>query len=718
MIDLGPFGGRSADVRCLAVGTVRYAGEPVAAVVADTRGDAEAALELIDVEYEPLTAVYTPAEALAADAPLLYEDWGENVLARGHCGADDVTAALDAAPHVLHEEIRIQRYTSAPIETRGYIADWNDHDETLTFYGTCQKPHPLRWVLSQTLDVPERHIRIVVPDLGGAFGLKIHNHPEEVLVCVLSRLLGRPVKWIEDRRECFLVSGREQAHSFSIGYDDDGTILAFRDRIVADVGAVGAASGWAMAHVASVTFPTGYRVRDCEVSYEAVVTNKPYWSACRGFGKEATNLVMERALDIVARRLGLDPAEVRRRNFVGSDDFPFRTSAGLNIDSGDYHAALEKLLARVDYAAFRKEQLEAREQGRYLGIGLAFELTPEAAALTGTLSSGYDSTTVRMDPSGTVTILTGVTSLGGGNDTGIAQVVADELGVRLEAVSVVQGDTARCPYGLGTSTGRALVVGGGAAALAARELRGKLAQAAAVMLDVELDAVVVVDGTASAEGRSVAIADVAYAIYTLSHPGVAEPPLEVTCAYRPDNVQLTRDESGRTQPYPTYSNAVHAAVVEVDIETGKVDIRRYVVVHDCGTMINPDLVEGQMQGAVAMGIGGALFEELRYDEEGRLLTDRFKNYLLPRAGDVPPIEVEHQVTPSPFTVLGHKGAGEAGVGGGVAAVANAVEDALAPLGVTVRIFPLAPPNVLAAIEQAGSRLARGNERAPDSGASE
>jgi carbon-monoxide dehydrogenase large subunit len=702
MIDLAPFGGRTADVRCLAVGKVVYAGEPLAAVVAERRADAEAALDLIAVDYEPLPAVRSVEEALAPDAPLLYEHWPENVLVRGLCGGGDLEAALAAAPHVLEDEIRIHRYTSAPIETRGYLADWSRRDGTLTFYATTQKPHPLRWVLSQALDIPETRIRIVVPDLGGAFGLKIHSHPEETLVCLLSRQLGRPVKWIEDRSECLLVSGREQTHAFAIGFDDDGRILAFRNHITADVGALGVASGWAMVHVAAVTFPSGYRVGVSEVSYDAVVTNKPYWSACRGFGKEATNLVMERAVDMVARTLELDPAEVRTRNFIGGDEFPFRTSSGLNIDSGDYHSALDRALSLIDYRSVRTEQMLRRAEGRYLGIGLAFELTPEAAALTGTLSSGYDSTTIRVDPSGTVTVLTGVTSLGGGNDTGIAQVVADELGVSLDAVTVVQGDTSLCPYGLGTSTGRALVVGGGAAALAARELREKLTRVAAAMLGVEPAEVRLGAGAASAGERSLPLASVAYAVYTLAYPDLAEPPLESTRAYRPDNVELTRDDKGRTQPYPTYSNAVHAAIVEVDVETGKVDVRRYVVVHDCGTMINPDLVEGQMHGAVAMGLGGVLFEELRYDEGGRLLTDRLKTYLLPRAGDLPPIEVDHQETPSPFTVLGNKGAGEAGVGGAAAAVANAVDDALVPLGVTVRTFPLSPPNLLTAIEHARS----------------
>jgi len=700
MIDLAPFGGRTADVRCLAVGKVVYAGEPVAAVVAESRADAEGARDLIAVDYEPLSPVRSVEEALAPDAGLLYEHWPENVLIRGRCGGGDIEAAFAAAPHIVEDEIGIHRYTSAPIETRGYLADWSRRDGTLTFYATSQKPHPLRWVLSQTLAIPETQIRIVVPDLGGAFGLKIHSHPEETLVCLLSRQLDRPVKWIEDRAECLLVSGREQTHAFAIGFDSDGRILAFRNHITADIGALGVASGWAMVHVAAVTFPSGYRVRDSEVSYDAVVTNKPYWSACRGFGKEATNLVMERAVDMIARTLALDPAEVRRRNFVGRDEFPFRTSSGLNIDSGDYRAALDKVLAQIDYRSARAEQSRLRTGGRYLGIGLAFELTPEAAALTGTLSSGYDSTTVRIDPSGTVTVLTGVTSLGGGNDTGIAQVVADELGVSLDTVTVVQGDTSLCPYGLGTSTGRALVVGGGAAVLAARDLREKLARVAAAMLAATPADVRLVDGTATAGRRSIPLASVAYSVYTLAFPDLAEPPLESTRSYRPDNLELTPDEQGRTQPYPTYSNAMHAAVVEVDVETGKIDVLRYIVVHDCGTMINPDLVEGQMHGAVAMGIGGVLLEELRYDEDGRLLTDRLKTYLLPRAGDLPPIEVDHQETPSPFTVLGNKGAGEAGVGGAQAAVANAVDDALTPFGVTVRTFPLSPPNVLAAIEHA------------------
>jgi carbon-monoxide dehydrogenase large subunit len=700
MIDAAQFGGRAADVRCLAVDKVVYAGEPIAAVAAETRADAEAAVALIDVEYERLPAVRSAAEALAPEAPLVYESWGDNVLIRGGFSEGDVEGAFAAADHVLEQVVQIQRYTSAPLETRGYIADWSERDDFLTLYGTCQKPHPLRWTLSQALDLPESKIRVVVPELGGAFGLKIHSHPEEKLVCLLSRCLGRPVRWVEDRRECFLVSGRGQEHSFAVAFDDNGAIRAFRDEITADVGALGVASGWAMVHVAAITFPSGYRIPSCEVGYTAVVTNKPYWSACRGFGKEATNLVMERAVDLVARRLGRDPAEIRRRNLIGRGEFPFRTASGLNIDSGDYAAALDQALELVDYPAARAEQVRRREEGRYLGVGLAFELTPEAAALTGTLSAGYDSTTVRMDPSGTVTVLTGVTSLGGGNDTGIAQLVADELGVPLEGVTVVQGDTTLCPYGLGTSTGRALVVGGGAAVLAARDVRLKLARVAAALLGDDAGEVVFAEGAVSVGPRAIRLADVAYAVYTLAYPDLAEPPLESTRSYRPENVRLRPDRDGRTQPYPTYSSAVHAAMVEVDVETGRVEIRRYVVVHDCGTMINPDLVEGQMQGAVAMGVGGALFEELRYDGDGHLLTDRFKSYLTPRARDLPPLEVHHRETPSPFTLLGNKGAGEAGVGGAIGALANAVEDALAPLGATIRTLPLSPPNVLAAIDAA------------------
>jgi len=617
----------------------------------------------------------------------------------------DVDRALRTAAHTFRYEMRIGRSTSAPIETRGYIADWNVDDDTLTVYGACQNPHPMRWVLAQALRILESRVRVVAPNVGGAFGLKMHGHPEEVLLCVLSRLAGAPVKWIEDRRDCFLAGAREQTHRVEVAVHGDGRVAAFRDRFVANVGAMSATPGWGMALVTALTLPTGYRVPHCEIEYTVAVTNKAPWHPTRGYGKEAANLVMERVMDLAARTLGLDPAEVRRRNFIARDLFPYATPTGLNIDSGDYEGVLDKALALIDYPRARREQAALRVAGRLRGVGIAFELTPEAAALPGTLSGGFDASTVRMDPSGNVTVLTGVTSPGGGNETGIAQVVADELGVSVETVSVVQGDTASCPYGFGNSTGRSLVVGGSSAALAARDVKAKLAQVASGALGCDPGELVFAHGRAAVRddrARSVTMREIAQTVYRrpYSAADMIEPLLEATRVYKPGNIRHTPDDRGRIQPYPTYSNAVHVAVVDVDGDTGQVTVRDYAVAHDCGVMINPTLVEAQMHGAVAMGIGAALFEASAYDRAGRLVSDRFKTYLLPRAGDLPALKVAHHVTPSPFTLLGNKGAGEAGVGGALAAVTNAVDDALAPLGVAVDRVPLRPPVVLALLDRA------------------
>jgi carbon-monoxide dehydrogenase large subunit len=536
----------------------------------------------------------------------------------------------------------------------------------------------------------------------------MHGHPEEPLTCVFAKLVGRPVKWIEDRRETLLVGGREHAHRFKVGYMDDGTITALRDHFTANVGALGAAPGWGMAFLTALSFPTGYKIPNTDVVVTVATTNKAPWNASRGYGKEGTNLVMERVIDMVASDLELDPADVRRRNLIGKDEFPFRTNSGLNIDSGDYHALIDKALELIGYDEFRERQEALRREGRHVGIGLAFELTPEAADIPGTLVGGFDTSTVKMDPSGKVTLLTGVTTPGSGNDTGIAQIVADELGVLLSDVTVIQGDTDICPYGFGNYSGRSMVVGGNSALLAAREIREKLKKVAAVLLEGDDSDVELTRGTASLRSDSakeIPIASVAYAVYSLAFAvahGV-EPTLEATRVYKPDNISHLPDEKGRIQPYPTYSNAVHAAIVDVDIETGKVLVERIGVAHDCGVMINPMFVEGQMEGAVGFGVGAALSEEQRYDDEGNFLSNRLKTYLMPRALDLPSVDMVHQVTPSPYTLLGVKGAGEAGVGGAQAAIANAVHDALAPLGVTVRRMPLSPPTLLAAIEERADR---------------
>ena len=693
-------GGGTAEVRCLAVDEALYEGHAVAAVAADSHVDAQRALSLIGVEYEVLPAVLDAASALAPGCPTAYLDWPDNVVMRRHIQNGNPDAAFATAAHVVEDSIEIQRSTTVPIEPRGYLASWDRFQESLTLTGTTQQPHLERMLLAAALGIAEERVRVVAPNLGGAFGAKMRGQPEALVVALLSRLAGAPVKWLEDRAESFLQGAREQSHRFSVACDASGVVRALRVEGVADVGIVGAAPGWGMSFLTSLTFPTGYRMRDVEVRMTAVATNKPPWIAARGFGKEASNLVMERAMDLVARRLGLDPAEVRRRNLVGNSEFPYRTATGLNLDSGDYGGALERVLAAVDYRAARSEQAAARAAGRLFGVGLAFELTPEAADIPGTVTSGFDTTTVRVSPSGAVSVLTGVTSPGGGSDTAIVQVVGQRLGVAPEAITLVQGDTDRCPFGFGNSSARATLLGASSAALAAEDVRAKLAGVASAMLDVPASSLAFAGGQVRADsGATLSFQQVAEAAYTRAFEVASgvEPPLEATRTYRPGNIDHRPDAQGRIQPYPTYSYAVHASVVEVDRSTGVTRVVRHAVAHDCGTMINPALVEGQMLGAVAMGLGMALGERLVHDASGRLLTDRFKTYLLPRAPDMPPVTVLHLETPSPFTLLGTKGAGETGVGGAQAAIVNAVDDALSPLGVGVRRLPLSPPEVLGLI---------------------
>jgi carbon-monoxide dehydrogenase large subunit len=694
-IDPAARGGNRTDIRCLQVDKVVHVGQPVAAVVAASRIEAEAATGLVRVEYDVLPHVLDADAAMASGAPRLYDDWPGNVVAHNRYGSGDPDAALAVADVIVEGELRIARTTTAPIEPRGYLASWRDG--TLTVHASCQNPHQLRWMLSVSLGLDESRIRVITTKVGGSFGLKMQGHPEETLVALLSVLTGAPVKWVEDRRETFMAGAREQAHRFRVGATRDGRITGLVNAIVADIGALTAQAGWAMPNMSATTQPSGYAVQDVRVDLDIVCTNKPPLNAARGFGKDAAHFVMERAVDLVARELGMDPAEVRRRNFV--HEFPYRTATGLNIDSGDFAGLLDKTIDAVDYTGVRLRQAELRARSRYLGVGLGFELTPESSDSPGTFVSGFDTTTVRMSVTGMVTVLTGVTSPGGGNDTGIAQIVATELGVPIEWIELVQGDTDRCPNGFGNFSGRSMVVGGGSAALAARDVRAKLLAVAARLLDT--GHVDIRGGVAFGGGREVPVPEVAHALLTRAFAiGDIEPVLESTRAYKPGNINHVPDELGRIQPYPTYSSSLHAAVVEVDAETGKVTLVDYVMTHDCGTMINPLLVEGQARGAVTMGLGSALSEQLVFGADGSLVSDRFKSYLLPRAGDIPLLRMIHQVTPSPFTMHGNKGAGEAGVGGAQAAVANAVEDALTPFGVTVLGLPLSPPNVLALIDGA------------------
>lgn len=706
-------GGNGADVYCLAVDRVRYVGEPVAAVVADDRYAAAEALDLIRAEYEELPPVVDPEKALEPHAPLLYPEWKTNLLMHTNFQGGDVQAAFSRAAYTLTGTLRIHRHTGSPIEPRAYVAAFDPAQELLTLWASTQTPHILRTALAQTLNMSEQSIRVLQPHVGGAFGIKIAVHREEPLICLMARLTERPVKWVEGRLEHLQTAGhgRDQIHHYEVAFEEDGTIVGFKDRILADNGAFTSLVGWGMPYVTAFSLPGAYKIAHCDIDLSVAVTNKGSLHAYRGFGKESSSFVMNRVMDAVARKLGMDRAEVRRRNFIPPEEFPFTQITGMRADSGNYAGALALALEKAGYADFRTEQERARAHGRHLGLGIGFELTPEGGCFPDSLISAYDSATVRMSPTGTVTVLTGVTSPGGGNETGIAQIVADRLGVDFAAVKVLQGDTLVCPYGLGNWSSRSLMIGGSAAYLAASDVREKLLTVAGNMLETAPHDLDIADGkvfVTRAPQRTLPLTEVCQTIYRKPFSPAAlgiEPGLESTRYFRMQNISHIPDERGRVNTYPSYPYAVGIVVVEVDVETGVITPLRYVLVHDSGTIINPLLVEGQVVGGTVQGIGGVLYEELAYDENGQFLTGTFMDYTMPTATEVPPIEVYHQETPSPFTPLGTKGAGESAVSAPFGALVSAVEDALSPFGIVITETPLTPNRVWRLIQEAKARRA-------------
>ena len=665
--------------RCLAVDAARFAGQPVAAVAASSQQDADAAADRVVVHYEPLHAVLRADEALAEGAPVVHPGWTSNVVARDHVLAGDPCAVIQAAERVVRGTLSFRPSTAAPMETLCYAGDWDGRTGRLTLTGTFQNPHASRWLVATSLGLKETDVRVIAPALGGTFGFKMSGHTEEALVGLLSRMLRRPVAYVESRQWTMLGHSREQVHRFEIAATADGRITAFRDEFVADVGTVSPGNGWTMPLITATVFPTVYDIPDVEVTCTLAATNKAPWQPVRGYGKEIANLVMERAVDLLAAELGLDPAELRARNLVRPEDLPRRLPSRLNVDSGDYPAALAGVQELFGYDGWRARQRAARDPERRIGIGIGFELTPEGGARPGAFPSGFETAAIRMSPTGDVEVALGVTSPGSGNETGIAQLVGNVLGLAPEAIRVIQGDTDTVPVGTGNASSRAMLYGGAAAHLAATDLRAKLAVCAGNVLQADPGAVTFADGKAWAPGgSSVALRELALGAHT--HPftvgdGV-ELPLEATRSYRARNIQPVADESGRIATYSSFPYSVHAAAVELDLGTGRVTVLDYAVVHDCGVMVNPGLVSGQLRGAVVMGIGMALWEELLFDAGGRLLSDRLKTYLLPRTTDLPPIRLAHMETPSPFHPLGMKGAGESGLGGALSAVFNAVGDAL------------------------------------------
>ena len=681
----------------LAPEKVRYVGEPVALVIAESRYLAEDAIDLIDVEYEPLPPVVDLTQAAQPDAPLVHEDMGTNVCAHYTQRVGDAEAAFARAAHVFTERFVIDRGTASPMECRGVVARWESGIRQLTVWDSTQAPIRIRNYLSQLLGLPQAQVRVIAPDIGGGFGPKIMMcYPEEILIPWAAMQLGRPVKWIEDRRENFAAMNheREQIHVASIAVDGDGRILGVRTSFLYDSGAY-IPYGIIVPIVTSTTLPGPYRIPNYHCEFQAVFTNKTIVSPYRGAGRPQGVFVMERLMDRVAKELGLDRTVVRERNFIQPHEFPYEVgliyqdNAPLIYDSGDYPATMRKALEMIGYDRWPQDQERARRGGRHLGLGIA-------CYVEGSGIGPYEGCRVTVEPSGKVFAATSVGTQGQGHYTSFAQIVADALTVSVEDVTVVTGDSGAFSWGTGTFASRAAVVAGNAVHLAAQAVREKALKVAATKLEARVEDLEMAGGKVfvrGVPGRAMALAEIA----------VAANPLRGTI---PEEWEQPGLEASRyfAPPRGTFPNGAHACIVEVDVRTGMLTVLKYVVVHDCGRVINPLILDGQIRGGVAQGLGGAFYEKLVYDENGQLLTQTFMDYLLPTAAEVPEVEIGHLETPTPLNPLGVKGAGEAGVIPVGALIAQALDDALAEFGVRITEMPLSPSRLLEIIGRAEAAM--------------
>jgi aerobic carbon-monoxide dehydrogenase large subunit len=671
---------------------VSYAGQPVALVVAESAAEAEDALESLRVEYEPLPAVASLDDALRPDGPRVHP--AGNVASRFTQRVGDAAGELARAPVVLRERFHLHRGAGMAMETRAIAARWDGDLGQITVWSTTQAPQILRRLLARYLAMPEHAVRVVTQDIGGGFGPKAIVYAEDILVPFLTRTLGRPVRFVETRREHLLAvtQERDQWHDVEIGLTREGRILAVRDTFAHDCGAF-VSWGVIVPILTSVTVPGPYRVPSYEVTLTAVYTNRVPVTPVRGAGRPQAVFVMERMLDLAAERLGIDRIALRMRNLVQPDEFPYdvgltsRDNGPRRYDSGNYPECLRRVAEVVGAADFPAERERAGAAGRAIGLGVA--LFVEDTGL-----GPYEGIRVRVDPLGRVFVFSGTSSQGQAHETTLAQVVADGLSVPIEQITVVPGDTAGIPYGVGTFASRVGVLASTSAAHAAAEVRKKALAVAADHVEAAPEDLMLEDGRITVRGtpgRGLALGDVA-AIATAPRPGYA----------LPGAMDPGLEASGYVHvPQSTYSNGAHAAIVEVEPETGAVRILKYVAVDDCGTMINPLVVEGQIHGGIAHGIGNALSEEIVYDAAGQLVTGTLMDYALPRAADVPTLAVHHVVTPSPLNPLGVKGAGEGGTLPAPAAIANAVADALRPLRVAVTEMPLTRERLWRRIRAAG-----------------
>ena len=664
---------------------VRYVGEIVAAVVAESRYQAEDATLAVEVDYEELPAVISPVEAMADGAPLIYDNIDHNVGARWDTAHGDIDAAFAKADAVGKARIRSQRLSGVPMEPRAVAAAHEPLQGGLTLWTSTQAPHWNRNSIAEALDIPVTKVRAIAPEVGGGFGVKIGAYQEDFIVAALARKLRRPTKWIETRSENFLAThhGRDQWADVEIAGTKEGKILGLRIRVVQDLGSH--PKGTDLAELTGRMSCGCYEVPALDFKSYGVYTNTMAVGAYRGAGRPEAAYYIERAIDLLADATGVDPAEVRRRNFIAPFDHGHTTAAGEHYDTGDYEKPLNKALGLVDYAGLRKEQANLRKQGRYLGIGLASYV--EICGF-----GPYESSTVRVEPNGDVTVYTGISPHGQGQETTFAALAAEHIGADFERVVVNHGDTLNTPQGNGTMGSRGLALGGGALMLSLNKLKEKAKQIAGNQLEASPEDIELVDGSFRVKGvpdRGMSLAEIAGVAYSGSLPDEIGTGLESTDYFRPDD---------ETFPFGT-----HVAVVEVIPDTGEVKLVRYLTVDDCGVIISPNLVRGQVHGGVAQGAGQALFEEITYAENGELVSATLNDYAIAKAATYPRFETYHTETPTYLNLLGAKGIGEAATIGSTPTTANAVIDALEPWGITHLDIPLTAEKVWQAIQASGKR---------------
>ena len=669
---------------------VRYVGEPVVGVIAESRYLAEDALELIEIAFEPLPHAPDPIEAAKTGAPLLHDEAGTNVLVAREFTRGEPDAAFETAPVRVGSRFRMRRKTPLAIEPRAALAEYEAGRDALTLYSTTQIPGIIRDALSDALDLPGHRMRVVAPDVGGGFGGKASLYVEEIFVSAAARHLGGAVKWTSDRMEDLASTSQafDEIIDAELALDRDGKLLALRADTTGDVGAYSIYPWTAgLEPVQVVSFlPGPYRIANYRGRVRAVATAKAPTGPYRGVGRPISTFVMERLIDMAAARLELDPREMRARNLVRADEFPYKVASGIVWDKSGFIECLDAACDALGYDAFRERQKDARAAGRLYGIGIASyaELTGIGSRISVApgmpINTGTETATIRIDSTGAVTAAFGVAAHGQGLETTLAQIVAEHLGVRVEDVAVLQGDSSAVPGGTGTYASRSTVLAGGAGTLAAQELREKVLNVASHLLEAAPADLVAYGGRITVAGtdRAVTFREVARAVYSQMGrlPPEARGELASTKTYDP--------------VFGTTTCATHIATLEIDPETYQVRMERFVVAEDCGRVVNPLIVDGQVHGGVTQGIGAALYEEIVYDDEGQIHTASLVDYLVPAASEIPPMEVVHLETCSPTTLGGFRGMGEGGTIGAPAAVANAIADALSPLGIEIDELPVTP----------------------------